>query len=231
MQNYQTKKNCVECDYKSACFTKLPEKELEFVNKNKIQIQFYPSENLCKQGAFVANVMFVTEGFVSLYIEGAGQKRQIVRFLTKGDYIGLSSLWGSKLYHYSAQALADTHICMIERDSLRGLIQRNLDFSNAILEMVSKEEFVLFAQIRNATLRQANGKLASSLLYLNQDKFKELNPFQYLTRKDIADFTGISLEGCIKILKDFEQEKIISIHKRDIQIIDAERLTQIERYG
>jgi len=231
MQDFLNTKNCIDCEHKSACFNTLLQEELKFINENKIQIQFLIGENLCKQGAFATYVMFVTSGMVKLYVEGGGQKRLSIKLLKEGDYIGLSSLWGSKLYQYSAQALKPSEVCMIEQNDFKALVERNIKFSNALLKTVSTDESQLFAKLRISALKQTHGKMASTLLYLGQDNFTNDSPFQYLSRKDIADFAGISLEGGIKILKEFEEENLIKIRKKSIEIIDKERLAQIERYG
>ena len=231
MQDYQSHRNCRQCDHKSACFESLVEEELDFITRHKIQIQFFAGENLCKQGAFAAYVMFITRGMVKLYVEGQGQKRQAVKLVKQGDYIGLSNLWGSKIYHYSAQALKETSVCMIERDDLLKLLQNNIRFSHAIHKVLAYDEELLFKNLKNAALRQTNGKMASALLYLSSEMFRGDSPFRYLSRKDIADFAGISLEGSIKVLKEFEHEKILEIKKKDIRIIDKDALVRIKQYG
>ncbi|MEA1873181.1 MAG: Crp/Fnr family transcriptional regulator [Bacteroidota bacterium] len=231
MQDFLNTKNCINCEHKSVCFNTLLQEELQFINENKIQIQFFSGENLCKQGAFATYVMFVTSGMVKLYVEGGGQKRLAVKLLKEGDFIGLSSLWGSKIYQYSAQALKTTEVCMIEQTDIKSLLEKNISFSNELLKTVSADESQLFAKLRTSALKQTHGKMASTLLYLGGKNFAKDSPFQYLHRKNIADFAGISLEGSIKILKEFEDEGIIKINKKSIEIVDKERLIQIERYG
>lgn len=231
MEAYRHTNNCSDCQHKSACFKALLKEELDFINENKIQLEFFDGENLCKQGAFASYVMFVTKGMVKLYIEGGSQKRLAVKLLKQGDYIGLSSLWGSKLYKYSAQALKPTEVCMIEREDIKKLLLRNNQFANEFLKGLSADEALLFTRLKNASLRQTNGKMASTLLYLSDDKFAKDSPFKYLTRKDIAEFAGISLEGSIKLLKELEEEGIIQLKKKDIEILDRDSLIQIEHYG
>lgn len=231
MEAYRHTNNCSDCQYKSACFKALLKEELDFINENKIQLEFFAGENLCKQGAFASYVMFVTKGMVKLYIEGGSQKRLAVKLLKQGDYIGLSSLWGSKLYKYSAQALKSTEVCMIEREDVKKLLLRNNQFANELLKGLSADEALLFSRLKNASLRQTNGKMASTLLYLGDEKFANDSPFKYLSRKDIADYAGISIEGSIKLLKEFEEEGIIQLKKKDIIILDKESLIQIEHYG
>jgi CRP/FNR family transcriptional regulator len=229
--NYIHKFNCTECNHKSICFNTLLNNELEFINKNKIQIHFSPGEILGKQGTFISYIMFVTKGIAKQYIEGGGQKKQAIKLTKTGDYIGLSNLQGSKLYHYSTIAIKDTEVCMIERDSILKIISKNVSFANEIIKVLSSDQVQLFNTLRNSSLKQTNGKMASILLYLSSEQFGDETIFRHLTRKDIADFAGISLESSIKILKEFEHENIIKTDKKDIEILNREALQKIEHYG
>jgi CRP/FNR family transcriptional regulator len=55
--------------------------------------------------------------------------------------------------------------------------------------------------------------------------------FQLLSRKDIADFTGISTESTVKLLKTFEKEGLIALHDKDIKLLKHDALTDISRRG
>ena len=75
------------------------------------------------------------------------------------------------------------------------------------------------------------GKLATVLLYLSSNDFIEEKVFQLLSRQDIADFASISTESAIKFLKEFEKEKVLVLHGKDIEIINKEKLEDISRKG
>ncbi len=51
-----------------------------------------------------------------------------------------------------------------------------------------------------------NGRLAYTLLYLGSENFNGESIFTHLSRKDIADFAGISTESTVKLLKIFEKD-------------------------
>jgi len=71
------------------------------------------------------------------------------------------------------------------------------------------------------------GKLAETLIYLNDEKFKDENVFFNLSRKDIADFAGISTESAVKILKNFEKDNIITLSDKHITINQLSTLQEI----
>ncbi len=76
-----------------------------------------------------------------------------------------------------------------------------------------------------------NGRMADTLLYLNGLKGKYPAVFNLLTRKDIADFTGVSTESAVKLLKSLEQDKIIQLKGKDVLIKDTQRLIDLSRRG
>lgn len=75
------------------------------------------------------------------------------------------------------------------------------------------------------------GKLAQTLLYLEDFREKEPGIFQLLTRKDLGDFIGSSTEGTIKLLKSFEREGLIELDDKDIRIRAFNRLQDIRQHG
>jgi CRP/FNR family transcriptional regulator len=76
-----------------------------------------------------------------------------------------------------------------------------------------------------------NGRLAETLLYLSSENFEGENIFSSLSRKDIADFAGISTESAVKLLKTFEKEGFIKLNDKDILILDREMLKEISKRG
>jgi CRP/FNR family transcriptional regulator len=76
-----------------------------------------------------------------------------------------------------------------------------------------------------------NGRLADVLLYIDSLKGQNEEVFQLLSRKDIADFTGISTESAVKLLKSFEKDKLITLKEKDIIIEDTVKLKEISKLG
>ena len=76
-----------------------------------------------------------------------------------------------------------------------------------------------------------NGRMAETLLYLNSIRVGNIEVFGLLTRKDIAEFAGISTENAVKILKSFEKDKIVALDDKNITILKHEALEEISRHG
>lgn len=192
---------------------------------------YFKGENLFKQGAFAPYVIFIINGLVKIYLQ-TGQNKQFNIGLAKaGDFLAFSAVFGENVYTYSAIALKDSTICMIDREGLKQTLLNNPEFALKITSRNFRNEKHLLEAIKNISYKQMRGKLASALLYLMDEEFTGENIFQYLTRQDIADFASVSVESAIKFLKEFEKEGILKLTGKDIKIVDFPRLEEISRKG
>jgi CRP/FNR family transcriptional regulator len=89
----------------------------------------------------------------------------------------------------------------------------------------------LYQTLHKVMYKQMHGRLADTLLYINTLKIENPKIFQLLSRKDIADFAGISTESAIKLLKNFEKEGLIQLQEKDIRLINLQALNEISRKG
>ena len=215
----------------SGCFQKLSAEELEFIRTRKTQVSYLKGETIIKQGAFAPHVIFVNQGLVRIYLQTGTNKQLSIRIARKGDFMAFSSVFGENIYNYSAVALTDSAICMIDKDALKQLLLRNPDFALQITSRNYKNESRLLEIIGNISYKQMRGKLASALLYLAGEEFADENLFQYLTRQDIADFASVTIESGIKFLKEFEKEGIVKLSGKNIEIIKEEELVFISKNG
>ena len=206
-------------------------KNLDNLNAYKTRVQYLKGETIFKQGAFAPYVMYVVEGLVKVYLQTGVDKNMSISVATEGEFLAFSSVFGEPVHTYSAQAISNTQICMIEKESLKQILLDNPQFALKITSQNYRNERHLFEVIKNISYKQMRGKLASALLYLSQEEFMKKNIFEFLTRQDIADFASISAESAIKFLKEFEKENIITLNGKNIIVDNAAQLLSISKNG
>jgi CRP-like cAMP-binding protein len=219
------------CDIQAPCFQLLTSDEIELIKASKTQVLFRKGENLTKQGAFASYVLFVLEGLSKQHVEGEGSKQMNLRIVRPGEFIGLSAVFGKSTFNYSVVALTDTRVFIIEKSALAKLVQQNGMFAYSIIRRYCDHNTLLYDTIRNLTYKQMNGRMADALLYLDSvnDGFGDI--FTLLSRRDIADFAGISTESTVKLLKSFEKDGIIKLEEKSISIENREVLLEISKKG
>ncbi len=217
-------------NHHSASCSHFPDEILKIL-QTRTQVTYYPKEIICKQGAFANHVLLLIDGLVRVFIQ-AGEEKQInVRLAQGGDYLAFSSIFVDPVYPFSAVALKETHVCMIEKEEMKQLL---LDFPDFALNLIT-ESFKLESRfieiIYQLSSKQMRGKLAAALLYLSSDEFKNSGVLELLTRQELADFAQIGIESAIKFLKELEKEKVITIQGRAIAIENRNLLTDLCRKG
>jgi len=219
------------CDIQAPCFQLLSPDEIELIRASKTQLLFRKGENLTKQGAFATYVLFVLEGLSKQHLEGEGSKQMNLRIISPGEFIGLSAVFGKNTFNYSVVALTDTRVFILEKSALTKLIQQNGMFAYSITRRYCEHNTLLYDTIRNLTYKQMNGRLADALIYIDGIKNGSGDVFTLLSRRDIADFAGISTESTVKLLKTFEKDGIIRLDEKNISILNRDVLLEISKRG
>jgi CRP/FNR family transcriptional regulator len=212
-------------------FKDLSEEDITIFKNKKTQVTYLKGETIIKQGAFANNVIFISKGLVRKFIQQGTNKQMNLRLLKTGDFMAFFTIFGESVYPYSAIALKETTVCMIEKETLMELLVKNPQFALEITSRNYKREHRYLDVINNLTYKQMRGKLASTLLYLSSDEFNNENVFEFLTRQEIADFASITIESAIKFIKEFEKEKILKIDSKKIIISDKKALERISEIG
>jgi CRP/FNR family transcriptional regulator len=219
------------CDIQTPCFQLLSQEEMDFVRSSKTQVLFRKGDNLTKQGAFASYVLFVINGLAKQYIEGEGIKNHNLRIIKPGEFVGLSAVFTKNTFNYSSIALTDCQVLLVEKDAIEDVVKQNGMFGFSIIKRYCEQNANLFDTIRSIIYKQMNGRMADTLLYIDSIKEVNTNVFQLLSRKDIADFAGVSTESAVKLLKSFEKDGLIKLNEKDVHIIDTEALIQIGKRG
>jgi len=219
------------CDIQAPCFQMLLPEEVEIVRASKTQVLFRKDDNLTKQGAFASYVLFIIDGFAKQYLEGDGIKNYNLRIIKPGEFVGLSAVFSENTFNYSSVALTHCRVFLVEKEAIATVVKQNGMFGFNIIKRYCEQNTNLLNTVRNLMYKQMNGRMADTLLYI--DSLKSENPkiFQLLSRKDLADFAGISTENTVKLLKMFEKERLIVLNEKDIRIVNQATLLEISRRG
>ncbi len=219
------------CELNAPCFQALNPEEVELVRSSRTQVQFRKGDNLAKQGTFASYVMFMVKGLAIQYVESDLTKNYNLRIIQPGEFIGLSSVFSVNTFSYSSIAITDCHVFLVEKTAIAQIISTNGTFGLSLIKRYSEQNMNLYDIIRKVLYKQMNGRMAEALLYLNNIKPQYPDIFQNLTRKDLADFAGISTESAVKLLKSLEKDQILQLDGKDINILDELKLQEISKRG
>ncbi|NDP20293.1 MAG: Crp/Fnr family transcriptional regulator [Paludibacter sp.] len=212
-------------------FEKLTDEELLLLENNNIMVSYKKGETLCKQGTLASHIMFICCGLVKVYMENE-KSSLILKVLPSGNMVGLTALLdGSNIFRYSAYAYQDCKVRMIDISIFKKLILQNSAFANEIINLLCENLIQTQTRFFSYTQKQSYGRLADTLICLSCNIFKASYFDFHLTRKELAELTGLTPESVVRILSKFKHDKIIEMEGKTIRILDLEKLQKISDYG
>lgn len=211
---------CGTCEIRSfsVCSVLAP-KELEKLRSALVTAHYAAGESLIHEGDPAASLFNIVSGSVKLYKLLSDGRRQITGFLIPGDFLGIAL---NKTYAYSAEAIEDVQVCRFDRARFSALLGDLPKLEHRLLEAACTELAAAQDQMLLLGRRTALERVASFLLQWQQrstaygKKDKTLLP---MSRSDIADYLGLTIETVSRSLTALRRSKVIDLVSRSELII------------
>jgi CRP/FNR family transcriptional regulator, anaerobic regulatory protein len=151
-------------------------------------------------------------------------RRQIVGFSLPGDFLGMAT---SARCSFSADAIGTVAVCRFPKTSFARFIEDKPHLLHRINELTIRE--LNQAQDHMVLLgrRSAEEKVAAFLIGW-RDRLVQLNgPSKTvalpMSRQDIADFLGLTIETVSRTLTKLERDRVIGIRPGSVCLLDPAR--------
>ena len=181
-------------------------------------------EILFSEGEDAESVYEVTGGMLRLYKLLPDGRRQITGFATAGHLLGLAP---EGICVYTAEALTEVTLRRYKRAAVERLIDEVPGFARRMLAATSQELRAAQDQMLLLGRKSASEKVASFLAMLAEQQARsgedELD--LPMTRSDIADYLGLTIETVSRTLSKLKQAGLIALPTAvRIEILDRDRL-------
>jgi len=171
------------------------------------------------------------EGLAKVYLDN-GSNSLLLRIIPDGSFIGLSAVSEEySTFPYSAKAYIDSTIVQTDVKIFKQLLTQNAEFAKGIIDILSSNSVQIYGRFFCLTYKQAYGRLADIILCLSDKIFKQDNFELPLSRKDIAELSGMSSETVVRMLKKFNEEGLIKMNGKQLEVLDVKRLQRISETG
>jgi cAMP-binding proteins - catabolite gene activator and regulatory subunit of cAMP-dependent protein kinases len=182
-----------------------------------------------REGDPADHLYSISTGAVKLYKLLSDGRRQIIGFLFSGDMFGLGVDGG---YCYTAETLVPSHLCRFTHrrlDTMLGefpRLERKM-YSMTVKDLVSAQEQMLLLGRKTA-----KEKVATFLLQLSRRAMQQGHPASPvslpMSRADIADYLGLTIETVSRTFTQLRREDIIGLPDAGhVVLIDAEGLREL----
>ncbi len=172
----------------------------------------------------------INRGKIKIYKLGESGKEQIVRLAKEGDIIGYRALVSGEPYRGSAEALEDALLCHIPKESFYAIMENDGSFSMRFMQLLCQELGEAEARLLDLAQKSVRERLAEVLLILKEKFGFEDNNYTLnitLTREDLANIVGTATETVIRLLGEFNKEKLIELRGKKIRLINIPGLIKV----
>jgi CRP/FNR family transcriptional regulator len=184
-------------------------------------------DHLFRAGESFRNLYVVKTGAVKTFTQTNDGDEQVVGFHLPGEVLGLDAIQDGQ-HGCSARALETTAICELPFDRLEDLSANIPSLQHQMFRLLSKEigqEADMMALLGRST---AEERVASFLLSLSERfrrrGFSATDFFLSMSRQEIGSYLGLALETVSRLFTRFQDEKILKVERKHVQILDIERL-------
>jgi CRP-like cAMP-binding protein len=196
--------------------------------RRRADVRDFPARAVVyRRGAAADAVFIIGDGVVKSYRDLPSGRRRIAAFLFPRDVFGLAE---SGHYVNTVQAVTPLHAYAIRFDALAELFALDPDLE---LQFLCKTVHVLReAQHHNIIMgrRDAVGRVTMLLRLLrNQDALATPGDIPVpMSKSDIADYLGLSLEAVVRATRRLERQGIVQfVGRHHVRILDPQRFETI----
>ena len=216
---------CADCSIRpfSICAA-LDQSELRGLEHIGRHIHFAPCETVFAQEDMTTSFYNLLDGVMRLYKLLPDGRRQIVGFALPGDFLGMTT---SSRHNFSADAIGQVVVCRFSRAPFARYIDDKPHLLRRINELAVRE--LSQAQDHMVLLgrRSAEEKVATFLVGW-RDRLAVLGgptktvPLP-MSRQDIADYLGLTIETVSRTFTKLERDGVIEILSGGICLLDPAR--------
>lgn len=216
---------------KSIFFSAVSEETQKEISRLFTEERFQRDDYIFFEGDAPEWLHIVKEGKVKLVKHSDTGKDVILQIFAPGDMFGVISLFDRKPYAASAQAMEPSTILKLARKDFFLFFSRHPFVATEMIMELGRQLREAQATIKSLAVDRVEQRIANILLKLVDKLGVPMGRGTLLnlslTRQDLADMAGTTVETTIRVMSRFTKSKIIKTANGKILIINSQALRKI----
>jgi CRP/FNR family transcriptional regulator len=222
---------CETCEFREVVFAYLDEATILELCANKEEFHFRKGEVINHEGEKITDFKYLKSGLVKLYRRTAGGEEQVITITRPFEFVSSLSIFSEDRYKYSVAAVEDSVVCVVKLDFMKDLFVKNGMFAMGLMSRMSRISENIITQTLDIRQKNLIGRVAFVLLYFSNEIYNTRVFDLPVSRKEIADYIGMSTANVIRTLSDFKKDGIIKVFGKTIEVVDINKLEILSKRG
>ncbi len=207
---------------KSEIFSSLKDEELKSISDLFEKVSYKNNETIFSEGDPSDKFYLVAEGSLKVLKHTLMGKDIILEIMSPGDIFGGVAVLDKKPFPASAQAMESTTIIWISRQNLLKIMDEYPILKLEIVKYFSDKLRDAHEMLKNIATERVEKRIASLLLKLSEKVGIDDNEYRKidfpLTRQEISEMVGTTVETCIRTMSKLQKSGIIKSSNGRISI-------------
>ena len=199
--------------------------------ENVKQVNYPKREVLFREGTPASHILYIKKGLVKMVQKISGNQEIIINVINQNNFLGIPPIVRNLPYNCTVVTLEPTDICFIPKDIFLQFLTRNGTFALKFIEYYTEREEYSFNRILTLGRKQVPGRMAHLILFFAETIYKGLKFNLPMTRNELADFIGVSKKSFIRTLMEFNDDGLVKINGREVEIIKMDLLRHLDNLG
>ena len=203
----------IETLQKSEVFSSLKPEELDAISNYFEKITFGNNDTIFNEGDPSDKFYLVAEGSVKVLKHTIMGKDIILEMMSPGDIFGGVAVLDKKPFPASAQAMESTTVIRISRQNLLKIMEDYPTLKLDIVKYFSNKLRDAHEMLKNIATERVERRIASLLLKLSEKVGADDGNYRKidipLTRQEISEMVGTTVETCIRTMSRFQKNGVI----------------------
>jgi CRP-like cAMP-binding protein len=228
--------DCEKC--KTRCksvFCDMGEKGLSELSHGKVTNTYKKDSTIFHHTNPVFGLYCMSSGIVKISKFGNNGKESIVRIAGPGDVIGHRSLFSTDHFNATATVIEEAKICFFNKNLIFKLLNEDKSLGINLIRRLSKEMGEAEAKTAAMTQKDVSQRLAGFFMNLLKsygvEEGKKTLINIRLTREEIASMIGTANETVIRFISKFKDDGILEQDRKNLYVINKERLKEVAEFG
>lgn len=216
-------------------FAGLSDRDWEKVSDLFSERQYQKDDYIFLEGEAPEALYVVRSGKVKVLRHSPDGKDVVLRMAGPGQLLGSVAVFDGGGYPGTAQAIEECSLLVIERNDCLTLVTRYPVFALTVINDMGIRLRSSAEQIRSLAVERVEQRIARTLLKLGQTAGADTEEGRVielpLTRQDVADMTGTTVETAIRVMSKFRRENLIFTRRGKVVLVDLDALQEIAELG
>jgi CRP/FNR family transcriptional regulator len=212
-------------------FAGLSERDWEKVADLFSERQYQKDDYIFLEGEAPEALYVIRSGKIKVLRHSTDGKDVVLRVCGPGSMLGTVATFDGGGYPGTAQAIEDCVLLVISRNDCLTLVSRYPVFALAVISDLGVRLRSSAEQIRSLAVERVEQRIARVLLKLAESAGSDAPEGRViempLTRQDVADMTGTTVETAIRVMSKFRRNNMIRTRRGKVVLVDLEALQEI----